>query len=243
MFAVLKGNQPGNGWNNPAVWANGRVPVSSDKLNILLDASSVDNLGTAQTPFVANDVIGASAGISYPGLFVTGFLHADDLANLSDLQIPSSGGVIVSHDLINVQTVEVHDGGFLDVGRDLLNVGRFSISFGSTIEVGHIIGRTDISFGIGGGTLILDHPQRNLLNNSFALGAGGNIVNIELGHTVFDAADFIPSVPGGLNGKIDLMDHGRLVYQLNHVSESTPAGILTVGMDKTTGYDFVSYHA
>src|SRR5450432_2406393 len=114
MRAILNGHQPGNLWSDPAVWANGAVPVSSHRLDIRLEAFSTENLGTAQTAFVADDVIGAASGMNFPSLFVTGFLRADDIANLSDLQMPSSSGVAIRHDLINVQTVEAHDGGFLD---------------------------------------------------------------------------------------------------------------------------------
>lgn len=242
MRAVLNGHQPGNLWSDPAAWANGKVPVSSHNLDIRLEASSTESLGTAQSPFVADDVIGAALGMTFPSLFMTGFLHADNIANLSDLQMPSDSGVTVKHDLVNVQNVEVHDGGFLDVGHDLVNVQHVTISFGSSVEVGHNIGKSSFAFGIAGGSLILDHPGHRL-DNAFALGLGGNAVNIELGRVRFDAADFVPNVPGSLTGKIDLTEHGRVVFQFDHVTETAPAGVLTVGVDHTTGFDFVSYHA
>jgi hypothetical protein len=242
MRAILDGHAPANQWNNPAAWANGKVPVSSKNLDIRLETSSTENLGTAQTAFVADDVIGAATGMTFPSLFVTGFLHADNLENLSDLQMPSSSGVTLKHNLVNVQTVEVHDGGFLDVGHDLVNVQHVTISFGSIVDIGHSIGKSSFAFGIGGGSLILDHPAHRL-NNAFSLGQGGSAVTIELGHVRFDAADFVPSAPGSLSGKIDLTEHGRVVFQFSNVTEAAPAGVLTVGVDHATGFDFVSYHA
>jgi hypothetical protein len=242
MRAILNGHQPGNLWSDPAAWANGKVPVSSHHLDIRLEAFSTESLGTAQNPFVTDDVIGAASGLTLPGLFVTGFLHADNIANLSDLQMPSSSGVTIKHDLINVQNVEAHDGGFLDVGHDLVKVQHVSISFGSMIDVGHSIGKSSIVFGIGGGSLILDHPGHRL-DNAFSLGLGGSPAIVELGRVRFDAADFVPNAPGSLTGKIDLTEHGRQVFQFDHVTESAPAGVLTVGVDHTTGFDFVSYHA
>jgi hypothetical protein len=243
LHAILNGSQPDT-WSNPAAWASGSVPASSSRLDIQLNTSSTDDLGTSQNPFVANDVIGATTGMTYPGLFTTGFLHANTIKDLGDLQIPSASGVTVRHDLVNVTDVEIHDGGVLDVGRNLVNVQDVAISFGSTMEVGDSIGKTSFAFGIGGGTLILDHPAGRALGNSLSLGLGqpGVDVNIELGHVAFDAADFIASVPGSLTGKVDLTEHGRLVYQLTNVKELAPAGVFTVGVDKANGYDFVSYH-
>jgi hypothetical protein len=243
MHAIFKGNGFTNNWADPSAWANGFVPTSSVNLDIQLKASGSENLGTEQHPFVAHNVVGAATGLTHPSLFMTGFLHAHDIKNLSDLQLPSSSGVTVDHDLVHVQTVEAHDGGFLDVNHDLVGVAHVGISFGSTVDVGHSVGKTSFVSGIGGGTLILDNPTRHRLDNPIALGSGGSTFNIEFGHVTFDAADFIPSVPGGLTGKIDLTEHGKTVYQFTNVSEAAPAGVLTVGFDKTTSYNFVSYHA
>jgi hypothetical protein len=243
MHAIFKGNGVENNWADPSAWANGAVPTSSVNLDIQLNANAFEDLGTEQHPFVAHNVVGATAGLTHPSLFMVGFLHAHDIKNLSDLQLPSGTGVTVDHDLVNVQTVEPHDGGFLDVNHDLVGVAHVNISFGSTVDVGHSVGKTSFVSGIGGGTLILDNPARHKLDNPIALGSGGSAFNIELGHVTFDAADFIPAIPGGLSGEIDLTEHGRIVYRFTNVSETAPAGILTVGFDKTTSYDVLAYHA
>jgi hypothetical protein len=156
------------------------------------------------------------------------------------LHVPSSGGLTVSRDLAHIPFITVDDGGFIDVHHDLVNVKHAGIAFGSTIEVGHRLGETSFVFGISGGNLILDHPSHGALGNPFALGF--DAVKIELGHLDFDAAVFIPNASSGLTGKIDLTEHGKLVYQLTEVSKSASGGVFSVGVDKSTGYNYVSYH-
>jgi hypothetical protein len=242
MRTILVGSTSGNEWNNPAVWANGTVPASNHTLNIQLDASSTDNLGTALNPLVVNDVIGATIGMTHPSLAMTGFLDAANIRNVSDIIIDSDGGVTVRHDLTNVKTVEAHDGGFLSVGENLVNVQAVTISFGSTVGVGSGIGNTAFSFGIGGGNLILDHPHVHSLGNLLNVGDGISPAVIELGNRNFNAADFIPNSPGSRTGKLDLTENGRTVYKLSDVQEGAAGGTFTVGIDSKTGYDYVSYH-
>jgi hypothetical protein len=242
MRAVLVGSTSDNVWSNPAVWNTGSVPASSNALNIRLDVSSSDNLGTAANPFVANDVVGATTGLTHPSLAVNGFLHTNDIRNLSDINIDSDASITVRRSLVNVQSIEAHDGGSLSVGGNLINVKTGVISFGSTVQVGHGIGNTAFSFGIGGGDLILNDPQGHGLGNRLNVGDGNAPAVIELGRLKFNAADFIPNSPGSLTGKLDLTENGHTVYQLRDVQESTSGGMFTVGLDSKTGYDFVSYH-
>ena len=242
MLAILKANSNGTGWNNPNSWLGGSVPTSSSELNVLLTSGSVENLGTPQSPFVTNDVIGVSVGLTPPSLFLTGFLDARNVVNISGADIPSSGGLHVSNDLIKSQfPLTVHDGGTLLVGNDLISVPQIGVSFGSTVEIGHGVDHTAFTFGIGGGTLILDRPPHGYLANMINLGR--EPTTIELGGLTFDQADFIPSVPGSLSGKIELLESGKQVYQLSHVNEFSPLGSVSVGVDPTTEYDFVSTHA
>jgi hypothetical protein len=242
MRAILVGSTSDNVWSNPAVWNTGSVPASSNALNIRLDVSSTDNLGTAANPLVVNDVVGATTGLTHPSLAMDGFLHANNIRNLSDIIIDSDAGLTVRHNLVNVQSIEAHDGGFLSVGDNLVNVKTVGISFGSTVGVGHGIGNTAFTFGIGGGNLILNNPHGHSLGNLLNVGDGLGPAVIELGRLSFNAADFIPNSPGSLNGRLDLTENGHSVYQLKDVQELASGGMFTVGIDSKTGYDYVSYH-
>jgi hypothetical protein len=242
MFTVLRGTQNGSKWSDPSSWWNNTVPASSKSLEVVLNASSEENLGTASSPFVVDNLVGVGPGLTHPSLNVSGFLDARNIVNLSDLQVLPSGDVSTSGNLVFVQSVEAHDGGDMSVGGSLLNVGTMSISFGSTVEVGHSLGNTAFSFGIGGGTLFVDHPAPHAMGNKLALGPGNGQPTIELAGLQFDQADFIPNAPGSSSGKIDLLNNGAQVYQLSNVTETGPAGILTTGVDAKTGHDFIAYH-
>jgi hypothetical protein len=241
VFSVLRGNQSGSAWSDPKSWWNNTVPAGGSAQEVLLTASSFENLGTAANPFVADEVIGVTPGLTFPPLTVGGFLHARDIIGLSELQILPSGGVTTGRDLIAVRNVDAHDGGDLLVGGSLIGVGAVNISFGSTVEVGHGLGNTTFSFGIGGATLIVDGPARQGMANKLLLGPGNGGPTIEFGRLQFDAVDFIPSAPGAASGRIALLDHGQTVYQLSNVTE-TAKGTLSVGLDAETGHDFISYH-
>jgi hypothetical protein len=217
-------------------------------LNIeLYPSSSTDNLGTANKPFVANDVIGVSDGLAHPPSFLaTGFLHTmGDIENLYSLSVSYGGHATVDGNVENVSSLLVNEQGVLKVNHDLVGVPQVIITFGSTLELGGTAGFvlnaiSNFQFEIGPNTLILDHPAGNSLNNQISLNPNAII---ELAHMHFDQASFIPNSPGSLTGKLQLTDHGRQVYQLTDVVENTASGTtFSVGLDKTTGNDFVSYH-
>jgi hypothetical protein len=88
-------------WSDPAIWfdpltGSSGVPASSNKLNLELYASSNEDLGTAHKAFRANDLIGVNIGLSPPpSLAVTGFLHANEIENLSGLSVAFGSHVTV----------------------------------------------------------------------------------------------------------------------------------------------------
>jgi len=248
-------------WSNQTAWKDEEAPGSSNGSKIQLDASSTDDLGTAQQPFLAGDVIGASSGVSFPSLSVLGFLHAHEIEHLSGLTLGGRSSLVmardivdvqritvlagpstlnVSYDLVNVQQLAVTTVSTATIGHDLSHVGTVSLSFGGQLEVGHHIGATAVGFGAAGGTLILDRPEHGQLTNTVSFGQGGE--KIELGKLAFDKADFIPAVPGSQSGRIQLTEHGRPVYELTSVTfanGTTP--VLSVGRDQATGYHFVAH--
>lgn len=245
-MAILRGNHAPNLWSNAAVWANGKVPVSSSTLDIQLNQASTDDLGTAQTPFVARDVIGAAIGVTHPSLSVTGFLHALDIENLSALDITSNNNVTVGASLINIPNVDVENGSVLNVGLGLTNVKHVTMGSGGKVDVHHGVVGTTFSFGAGGGTLILDNPPGTNLADTIALGivTVGSPDIVELGHLNFTGAKFVPSVANPSVGGIDFTVSGKTgpttVYRLDHVTGVVP---FTIGVDPATGYHFISFHA
>lgn len=72
------------------------------------------------------------------------------------------------------------------------------ISTGGIVEVGLKFGNPDVTFGISGATLILDHATRKSLSSHILFSPLGTD-KIELGHLDFDAATFIPSVISSLS--------------------------------------------
>jgi hypothetical protein len=261
MKAEFKGTSGSNGsdWSNSSNWVGGKVPNSSHRLHIQIDTGSTEDLGTAQAPFQTDDIIGASVGLSRPSLDVTGFLHARDIENLAGLSADGSGSIdaraiknvpylsmLASHtslnvkgDIVNVQQMALTEESVTHVGGDLVQVQNTSISFGASLEVGRDIGSTKFVFGIGGGTLILDHPERRQLTNPITVSLGDN--RIELGKLVFDKADFLPSASGSSTGEVRLSEHGHTVYELASVTIGVnPIGSLSVGIDKMTGFHFVT---
>jgi hypothetical protein len=215
-------------------------------MNVELYVSSTDNLGTSHKPFQTNDVIGVNAGLNHPiGFEVTGFLHANSIQNVTYLDVGLGGNLVVDDSIRNVQALDVYETGVVKVKGDLVNVPNATLSFGATLELGGNAGFvfgsiTSFQFGIGPSTLILDNPTQGSFKNQIVLEQNSIV---ELGHMKFDKADFIPSVPGSQTGKVQLTEHGKPVYQLANVVENPfPGTFLSVGHDRATGNDFVSYH-
>jgi hypothetical protein len=213
-----------------------------------LDANSFADLGTSLTaPFLTAVVFGVNDGAGLPSLHVGtgrytssggGFLKAADILNLSALDVgqfahysdPKGAGLVVTGDLVNVAAI--------------------SAGLGSMVHIGADIGVTD--FTLKGSTLVFDHPgPGHLLVDPITVSPWDSAfeppvqttTSIELGHVVFDKADFIPSVPGSSSGQIQLTNHGALVYTLENVSGVLPAsggsGAYFGGVDPTTGYDIL----
>jgi hypothetical protein len=261
MKATFKGTSGSSGsdWSNPSNWVGGKVPISSHRLHVQIDAGSTEDLGTAQAPFQTDDIIGASVGLSAPSLDVTGFLHAHDIKNLGGLSAEGGGSIhahaiknvrflslLATHstldvtgDIVNVQQLTVTEESVAHVRGSLVNVQNVSLSFGASLEVGHDIGSTKFVFGIPVGTLILDHPERGKLTNSITLAPNDRI---ELGNLVFDKADFLPNAPGSSTGEVQLSEHGHSVYELTNVAfPFTAVGTGSVGIDKATGFHFFAF--
>jgi hypothetical protein len=262
MIKVFRGtaSPTGHNWSDPKAWVGGAVPIGSNGLKVLLDTSSTEDIGSAQAPFLTNDVIGANIGGTLPSLSVTGFLHAHDVENLVGVFIEGKSGLSahdiknvksltvlsgpgtldVKHDLVNVQQLDVVEESVAHVGQDLVNVDSVSLSFGGKLEVGHSLGSSQVTFGAAGGTLILDKPPHGTLSNAIALTFAQE--KIELGRLTFDKAAFVANASGSTDGKIQLTEHGRPVYQLADVT--LPQGathILSVGFDRSTGFDFIAH--
>jgi hypothetical protein len=235
-------------WSDPDNWAGGAVPASSNTLIVELGVNSFADVGTSLTaPFLTAIVFGVNDGAGLPSLVVGtgeftplggGFLKADDILNLSSLDVglfnhysdPTGAGLVVTGDLVNVAAI--------------------SAGLGSMVHIGGDIGVTD--FTLKGSTLIIDHPEPGqFLFDQITVSRwdylGGPPVqtttSIELGHVVFDQADFIPSVPGSSTGQIQLTNHGALVYMLDNVSgvvsASGGSGAYFGGVDPATGYDIL----
>jgi hypothetical protein len=261
MKAEFKGTSgpDGGNWSNPAAWVGGSVPNSSNRLRVQIDTHSNEDLGTAQAPFLTNDIIGAAIGISPPTLDVAGFLHAREVKNL--LQLTSDSGSLsardiknvqfvsmigthtsmqIKHDIVNVQQFTATEESVVHVDGDLVKVQQAGISFGATLEVGRDLGATKLTIGGLGGTLILDHPEHHRLTNAITLDGGND--RIELGRLRFDKADFLPNSPGSSSGRIQLTEHGRSVYEMTNVTLGAgPTSTFSVGFDKATGYHFVAF--
>jgi hypothetical protein len=254
MKAEFKGASGSGGaeWSTPGAWVSGQVPTSSLGLNVQIDTASTENLGTASSPFLTNDIIGASVGLTSPSIDVTGFLHAGDIGNLSFVGVEGNAALTarnianvrdlttigrklnVSNDIINTQQFTATEESVDRIGGSLINVQKVGASFGATIEVGRSLGTAQVTLGgIGSGTLILDHPESHHLTN--AISFLGTNDTIELGNLVFDTASFLPNSPGATTGKLQLSEHGHPVYQLTDVT--IPAnGTFSVGTDTTTGH-------
>jgi hypothetical protein len=115
------------------------------------------------------------------------------------------------------------------------------ISFGGVVEVGQKFGNPDVTFGISGGTLILDRAPPKSLGSHILFSPLGTD-KIELGHLDFDAAAFIPSAPSLLSGKVELTENGKPVYQLSDVSFPVGASsALSVGTDPATDFHFIAH--
>jgi len=222
-------------WSDRGNWNGGEVPSSNVHLDVLYEGigyNAVD-LGSAQVPFLAHDVMTAT-----PGLGVHSFLSVHDIDGVG---VIVEGGLRVRHDS---------------------DVGTMSFSGAGTAEIGHDVENTSFKFqGINespfgnaahDATLILDRPPPGSLGNAIIFETSRYNVTgsgkIELGGIVFDHADFLPSVPGTGASTIQLTNHGCPVYQLTNVSQTlwtgeTTAfsGSLSVGEDPKTGFDFVSY--
>jgi hypothetical protein len=262
MKAVFKGIAPVfNDWSNADAWVGGAVPLSDRELKVQLDVQSTEDLGNAQAPFFTDDVIGVAGKLGFPSLDVTGFLHADTVRNLANIELEGSAAGIIAHQLKNVafvavlggagtvdvsgnaetHTLLVADEGSIHIHHNLIGGQSVQISFGGVVEVGHKFGNPDVTFGISGGTLILDHaPPKSL--GSHILFSLGTTDKIELGHLDFDAAAFIPSAVGSLSGKVQLTEHGKPVYQLSDVSFPVGAGrTFSVGTDPATGFHFIAH--
>jgi hypothetical protein len=256
MKAEFKGasGASGGNWSTASAWVGGNVPTSSERLHIKLDAQSTEDLGSASAPFLTNDIIGASAGLTPLTLNVAGFLHARDVKDLAALLTDGSGSITVrnienvndltmigTHAVLNVEHNIVNVPQFTDteesvthVGGSLVNVQTFAASFGGTMQVEHSVGTTQFTLGgIGSGNLILDHPEHRHLTNPITLAGNGD--TIELGGLVFDKADFLPNSPGSSSGTVQLSEQGRPVYQLTDVT-LRDTGTFSVGIDKSTGY-------
>jgi hypothetical protein len=225
----------GHFWSDPGSWADGKVPTSSKELHIRLDDLSVSrmDLGTAQDVFVAADVL--SAGVGFNELIVQGFLRVQDI----DVQ-----RTIVSGNLLITRSTG-------STPFDVVGTG--------TLEIKHDIGQSTLGFhGVGprefgnDATIILDEPPKSSFNNSVYF--SGNLVGpspvlsqkIELGGLRFDHADFVPNPstpnPGTSDqeGRLELTNHGRLVYEMTNVFSQT-GGTFSVGSDSKTCYDYVAW--
>jgi hypothetical protein len=127
-----------NRWSNRAAWKDETAPSSSNRSKIQLDASSTDDLGTAQQPFLAGDVIGAGSGVSFPSLSVLGFLHAHEIEHLSGLTLGGRSSVVMARDIVDVQRITVLSGpSTLNVSHDLVNVQQLTVTEVSTATVSH----------------------------------------------------------------------------------------------------------
>jgi hypothetical protein len=85
--AEFKGAPVSNNWSNPTAWVGGTVPVSDPELKVQLKATDgIEDLGDAKAPFFTDDVIGVAGKLGFPTLDVTGFLHADTVRNLADIE-------------------------------------------------------------------------------------------------------------------------------------------------------------
>jgi hypothetical protein len=227
MFAEFIGKQVSAHdippWSNPANWAGGKVPVSSNGLHILVDGSSLEDLGTAQNPFVAQDVI--STNLSHPLLAVDGFLSVRDAIGVS---LEVLGGLHVSRALIDPTYIGIGGKGTVEIGQGI--IGPTTIDFTRGVEFP----------GASDGTLILDKAPRGSFDDLVRMGGGlGSPLHdkVELGGVSFDHADVIPNPSGDFT--LRLTNHGAPVYQLTHVGLG--GGTVSVGVDPKTGYDFVSY--
>lgn len=237
-------------WSDAGIWydplhpltAPG-VPVASSSLNINLDVTSTDDIGTAQKPLRTNDVIGVSNGLGQPpNLTVMGFLHAHSIQNLAALGVGETGGhATVDGNLKNVGWVNVYEQGNLNVKGDLVNVPQVTITTGSTMELGGSAAGTDFEFGIGPSKLILDHPGGKSFQNVIGFGPDSTL---ELGHMQFDGAAFALKTGSEFSGSLTLTNHGKAAYTLANVTETPRSGFgFTVGHDRATGMDTVSFHS
>lgn len=237
-------------WSDPIIWfdplhqstAPG-VPTSSGGLNVHLDVSSTVDLGTARKPFQTNDLIGVNDGLGQPpALTVSGFLYAHSVQNLSYLGVGESGGyAMIDGNVSSVGWIDVHEQGVLNVRGNMGSVGQVTVSTGATLELGGTAGSATFGFGIGPSKLIIDHPGGKSFQNLISFDPNATL---ELGHMQFDAATFMPKSAGSFAGSLKLTEHGKQVYSLANVTQiPTPGFGFSVGHDKTTGFDFVSYHS
>ncbi|MBV9249290.1 MAG: hypothetical protein JO227_08615, partial [Acetobacteraceae bacterium] len=167
---------------------------------------------------------------NFPQMSISGFLYMHDLENLFTLNVLPApefetsgppGHLYISHDLVNTQQATVIGNAVLGVGH---NVGATSFEL--------LAGRGDLS------TLILDKPPHDSLSNlvDFELSTSPAAARLELGGIAFDQAAYTRA---GSTGSLQLMNHGRPVYQLTNVSVF--GGSFTTGFDPHTGYDYVLY--
>ena len=231
------GDNPFNNlWSDAGAWASGKVPSSSDGLDIKVDVSSTEDIrfpggpGTAlDDPFIAKDVIGASVGLSPPPvLFI------------------QNGSYLSVRDISNFTSIVVGIGGAssgLNVRHDLTNISNLIFAAGGDVEVGHDIGTTGFLFEsmMAPSTLILDKPPSGSLDNrvDFAAALPLSAAKVELGDLAFNGF----SVSQNPNGSetIKLTNHGRQVYALTDVTGGATVANLAVGVDRKTGNDFLEF--
>jgi hypothetical protein len=261
--AIFVGGSFPQRWSNPSDWAGNVVPSSSPATNVILASASTEDLGSAHHPFVVHDI---TSGLGIPAaLIVTGFLHAD---NMNDLTIytsdPGSPDPSSPAGSINISG-NTNKTAFDILGDD------------STVRIGHDIKGSTFSFEYGAGLqgdwaenakLILVNPPKGDLPNTIVLpppippvsfpGTLSFSLEIELGKLHFDHASFIPTsgtpaIPPAMGAStledIQLSENGKVVYNLSNVTmpnstngSGVPlAGTLSTGYDRTTGYDYVAY--
>ncbi len=247
-----------NEWSAPANWIGKAVPKSGIGLDVTIDTTtSQENLGSATNPFVVHDITPALGLL--PSIYVTGFLQAQDVTNVTlHTAYVTSGGTgnptaTGSVRILNNATDSVFD----------------IVGTGARVEIGKSITGSSFDFSTGvswysawahHATLILDKPPAHSMSNPIVLpppipplGAPpiGFSLRIELGGLHFDHADFIPTAPGSSTGDLRLTNHGVTVYDMTHISgrslgssssyDLARVGTFTIGHDAATGKDYVAY--
>ena len=165
-----------------------------------------------------------------------------DLQDIGSITVTQST-VTVGHDLATSNITAAQSN--ITVDHDLVNVRNVDVTQAS-IEVGHNVGSTQ--FSLHDGRLVLDKPPHKTFDNQINISAPSgrppgafSFSSIELGNIAFNQADFIPSMPGGHVGQIQLKNNGAPVYTLTNVSGVTSVSVN--GVDPATGYNILSIRA